>query len=126
MAKTPAPVRVEAPEGVPDMVAAVSVALGLMKLTKVNNWFQVALSTHALVELDDAQAAMLRRHAAILPRLSIVPTITVAVCTGCQRFQFCLSSSSLPKNCPLTRGCRGGKLVKAKAAPRAKKAKPAT
>jgi predicted Zn-ribbon and HTH transcriptional regulator len=120
-----APILVQTPEDCSQLLAAVAVALGLMRLAKVDRWADMASGAGASVALDHTQAALVRSVGPLLGLIHLNPTVTAAQCPRCEGYEFIRSSVSVPARCPLTRGCTG-KLAKAKVATRAKPAAPST
>ncbi|MFD6093422.1 hypothetical protein ACFWGN_14990 [Oerskovia sp. NPDC060338] len=104
------------PDEADPLLAAVSIALALMKVAKVDRWEQMAQIEPGLVAISSEQQHLLAAAGNVLGYLRRNPTVTVAKCPRCGLISFV--ASSVPAKCTLTRGCTGGRAVKATEASR--------
>jgi hypothetical protein len=98
-----------APAGVPDVVAATSLALAVMQEARVDRWADVVARAPEIargVELTRDQVDLLNRNAGALAllRLRSGSTATVTWCPECGRWQL---ATSPVKKCLLTANCDG-------------------
>lgn len=116
-ARTPKPpVRFALPENVPGLVRAASLALAIARHCKATSWAEFAdrvaaedeatLTLLAGIEVDQADAALVREHDHILRLLHVKPTVSVAVCPVCEAWV--LVAGTPPTKCRVTARCTGG------------------
>jgi hypothetical protein len=116
-------IRFDIDQDTPPLVAAASLALGLLRVTKTATWVELVADPGRLaaagVEVSPDQVLVLNGFADELAPLRVGPPIvTLAVCPGCARWAV-VSSGQPASTCSLTLGCTG-KPVRASVANRAK------
>lgn len=109
------PVRFALPDGVPDLVRAASLALGVARHCKAQTWAEFAeraverdpatLTRLAGLDVTDGDSDLVARYDQVLRFLSVRPLVTVAVCADCGAWT--LVGSSVPTRCRVTRRCAG-------------------
>jgi hypothetical protein len=116
-------IRFDTDQGSPPLVAAASLALGLLRVTKTVTWADLVTDPGRLaaagVEVSPDQVLLLNSHAEELAPLRVgPPMVTLAVCPECARWAV-VSGGQPASTCSLTLGCTG-KPVRASVAARAK------
>ncbi|MFC8797320.1 hypothetical protein ACFT2C_06280 [Promicromonospora sp. NPDC057138] len=98
-----------APTGVPEVVAAASLALAVMQSARAERWADVVADAREIardIALTGDQVSLLNRHAGALAllRARSGSTASIAGCPECGRFQI---AASTVKTCLATTGCTG-------------------
>lgn len=101
--------RFTTPAGVPDVVAAASLALAVMQAARAERWADVVARAREIardIALTRDQVSLLNRHAGALAllRARSGSTASIAACPECGRFQ---ATASAVKKCLATTGCTG-------------------
>lgn len=106
-----------APDGLPPLAEAASLALACFEHFKVNDWDEMAeaisqvgvdaerTKQFSTLLIADDQAELMNEHAAVLRHLSRKPMVTLAVCDTCDGWL--LVSKAAPSRCKAKWGCTG-------------------
>jgi len=106
------------PEGLPEVGQAAALGLAVMRFAHVERWDQLGSVLPAGLRLDDEQREILERNSGILGLLRApvridrtrqqTPTVTLEVCSECERWIVAASKSSpAGHSCRVSVGCQG-------------------